>query len=65
MDVVGIRRIKARGVVAELQYPRTTIQRGYCSYTSGRGPAARAMRDAGNAGRGASPTTGKREGFSF
>jgi hypothetical protein len=31
----------------------------------GGGPAARAVRGAGNAGRGASPTAGKREGFSF
>jgi hypothetical protein len=30
-----------------------------------RGPAARAMRGAGNAGHRASPTAGKREGFSF
>jgi hypothetical protein len=32
---------------------------------SGRGPAARATRGTGNAGCGASPTTGKRECFSF
>jgi hypothetical protein len=31
----------------------------------GRGPAARAVRSAGNAGRRASSTAGKREGFSF
>jgi hypothetical protein len=31
----------------------------------GRGPAARAVRGAGNAGRGASPMAGKREGFFF
>jgi hypothetical protein len=41
--------------------------RGYCSRERerGRGPAARAVRGAGNAGRGASPTAGHREGFSF
>jgi hypothetical protein len=38
---------------------------GYCSYKRGRGPPARAVRGAGNAGRGASPTAGKRESFSF
>jgi hypothetical protein len=39
--------------------------RGYCSQVErGRGPAARAVRGAGNAGHGASPTSGKREGFS-
>jgi hypothetical protein len=31
----------------------------------GRGPAARAVRCARNAGRGASPTAVQREGFSF
>jgi hypothetical protein len=39
--------------------------RGYCSCERARGPAARAVRGAGNAGRRASPTAGKREGFSF
>jgi hypothetical protein len=38
---------------------------GYCSQLRDRGPAARAVRDAGNAGRGASPMAGKRERFSF
>jgi hypothetical protein len=36
-----------------------------CSRARGRGPIARAVRAAGNAGSGASPTAGKREGFSF
>jgi hypothetical protein len=40
--------------------------RGYCSRErETEGQAARAVRGAGNAGRGASPTAGKREGFSF
>jgi hypothetical protein len=61
MDVVGMGRIEEEERSGdELQYPR-----GYCSYKSGRGPAARAVRGAGNAGRRASPTAGKREGFSF
>jgi hypothetical protein len=62
MNVVGIRRRESRGATATdvLQYLM------YCSrHERGRGPAARAVRDAGNAGRGASPTAGKREGFSF
>jgi hypothetical protein len=55
----------------ELQYPAGLQYRGrqraggYCSRERGRGPAARAVRGAGNAGRGASPTAGKREDFSF
>jgi hypothetical protein len=65
MGVVGIGRIESRGAAAELQYPHATVPRGYCSRARGRGPAARAVRGAGNAGRGASPTAGKREGFSF
>jgi hypothetical protein len=61
MDVVGIERGESRGAAVELQYPRGTV------HTRERdgGPAARAMRGAGNAGRGASPTAGKREGISF
>jgi hypothetical protein len=55
-----------RGAAAELQYPRATVPRGYCSCErEARGPAARAVRGVGNTGRGASPTAGKREGFSF
>jgi hypothetical protein len=65
MDVVGIGRIESRGAAAELQYPRATVPRGYCSRARGGGPVARAVRGAGNAGRGASPTAGKRKGFSF
>jgi hypothetical protein len=62
--VVGIGRIEEEEsdgatVPAVLQY------RGYCSQLRGRGPAARALRGAGNAGRGASPMAGKREDFSF
>jgi hypothetical protein len=34
-------------------------------HVRGRGPAARAVRGAGNAGRGALPTADKREGFFF
>jgi hypothetical protein len=61
MDVVGMGRIEEEERSGgELQYPR-----GYCSCESGRGPAARDVRGAENTGRGASPTAGKREGFSF
>jgi hypothetical protein len=61
---VGIRRIEEEEsdgatVPAVLQY------RGYCSRLRGRGPAARAVRGAGNVGHGASPTAGKRKCFSF
>jgi hypothetical protein len=55
---VGIGRIE-RKRAAVLQY------RGYYSWLRGGGPAARAMRGPRNAVRGASPTAGKREGFSF
>jgi hypothetical protein len=52
MWVVGIERGESRG--------------GYCSCErEARGPVARAVRGAGNVGRRASPTAGKREGFSF
>jgi hypothetical protein len=58
--------IESRGATAELQYARATVPRGYCSWLErGRGLAARAVRGAGNTGRGASPTAGKRESFSF
>jgi hypothetical protein len=63
--VIGIERGKSRGAAAELQYPRCYNTHRYCSRERGGGPAARAVRCAGNAGRGASPTAGKREGFSF
>jgi hypothetical protein len=63
MDAVGIERGESRGAAAEVQYPRRYSTRGYCSRERGRGAAARAVRGAGNAGRGASPTAGKREGF--
>jgi hypothetical protein len=62
---IGIERRESRGAVAELQYPRATVPRGTVYARETRGPAARAVRGAGNAGRGASPTAGKREGFSF
>jgi hypothetical protein len=65
MDAVGIERGESRGAAAELQYPRATVPRVLFTSVRGRGPAARAVRGAGNAGRGASPTAGKREGFSF
>jgi hypothetical protein len=57
MDAVGIERRESREAAASYS------TRGYCSRE--RGTAARAVRGAGNAGRGASPTAGKREGFSF
>jgi hypothetical protein len=40
-----------------------TVPRGYCSRARGGGLAARSVRGAGNGGRGASSTAGKREGF--
>jgi hypothetical protein len=65
MWAVGIERGESREAAAELQCPCRYSTRGYCSHGRGRGPAARAVRSAGNASRGASPTAGKREGFSF
>jgi hypothetical protein len=67
MDAVVIERIEEeeRGAAAELQYPRATVPRILFTSARGRGSAARAVRSAENAGRGASPTVGKREGFSF
>jgi hypothetical protein len=64
MDAVGIERRESRErrrsySTRALQYPR-----GYCSRERDE-TAARAVRGAGNAGRGALPTAGKREGFSF
>ena len=52
---------------AALQYPRCNSTRGYCSRGGGcEGErAADRVGGAGNAGRGASPTVGKREGISF
>jgi hypothetical protein len=47
-----------RGAAAELQYNVVHARET-------RGPAASVVRGAGNAGHGASPTTGNREGFSF
>jgi hypothetical protein len=81
MDVVGIGRIESRkeGSGGGATVPAATVSRvlftreerccystsRYCSRERNGGPAARAVRGAGNAGRGASPTAGKREGFSF
>jgi hypothetical protein len=65
MDAVGIERGESRGTAVELQYPACYSTRGYCSRERDGGPAARAVRGDGNVGRGASPTAGKREGFSF
>jgi hypothetical protein len=65
IDVVGIGRRESREAAAELQYPRATVPRVLFTSARGRGPAARAVRCAGNAGRRASPMAGKREGFSF
>jgi hypothetical protein len=48
-----------------LQYPMALQFPWYCSRERGRGPTAKAVRSAGNADHGASPTAGKREGFSF
>jgi len=65
MAVVGIeivreRRWRATGP-AELQYLRGTVHRKRVA----RARAAAGVLGAGNAGRGASPTAGKREGISF
>jgi hypothetical protein len=67
MWAVGIERGESREapVAAALQCSRRYSNHGYGSRERGRGPAARAVRGAGNAGRGASSTAGKREGFSF
>jgi hypothetical protein len=68
MDVVGIERRESRGATATdaLQYPwHYSVRDTAHELERDRGPAARAVRCAENAGRGASPTTGKREGFSF
>jgi hypothetical protein len=58
-------RGESRGAVARATVPwrYSTMLLFMCE--RGRGPAARAVRGAGNAGRRASPTAGKREGFSF
>jgi hypothetical protein len=45
--------------------PRATVPGGTVHARETRGLAGRAVRGAGNAGRGASPMAGKREGFSF
>jgi hypothetical protein len=62
--VVGIGRIEEKES-GDATVPVVLQYHGYCSQLRGRGPAARAVRGAGNAGRGASPMAGKREGFSF
>jgi hypothetical protein len=68
MDAIGIERRESREAAATgaLQYRGATVPAGTVHVRErGRGLAARAVRDAGNASRGASPTAGKREGFSF
>jgi hypothetical protein len=60
MWAVGIERIEEE----EISGGAATVPAGTV-HVRGKGPAARAMRGAGNAGRGASPTAGKRKGFSF
>jgi hypothetical protein len=60
MDAVEIGRIEE-----EESGGATVPTRVLFTSARGRGAAARAVRGAGNAGRGASPTAGKREGFSF
>jgi hypothetical protein len=63
MDVVGIERREGGGATVPTRY---STRAGTVHVAERqRGPAARAVRGAGNAGRGASPTAGKREGFSF
>jgi hypothetical protein len=66
VDVVGIGRRESRRAAAEIQYRALQYHAGTVhELEADRGPAARAVRCAGNASRGASPTAGKREGFSF
>jgi hypothetical protein len=68
MDPVGIERRESRGATATdvIQYPRCYSVLGTVhELERDRGPAARAVRGTGNAGRRASPTAGKRKGFSF
>jgi hypothetical protein len=66
MDAVGLRGLRRkRGAAFRATVPACYNTRGYCSCERGGGPTARAMKGAGNAGRGAPPTAGKREGFSF
>jgi hypothetical protein len=47
--------VRVEGSGGEAKYPCAIVPRGYCSRARGRGPAARAVRGAGNAGRRASP----------
>jgi len=65
----GIERIveEEGAAAAAQQYPRCYSTNGYCSRGGGcEGERAAArVGGAGNAGRGASPTAGKREGISF
>jgi hypothetical protein len=62
MAVVGIEELRRKGGVAVLHYPRATVPR--VLFIQMRTAAARVL-GARNAGRGASPTAGKREGISF
>jgi hypothetical protein len=59
MWAVGIERLRGLRRVGG----GATVPARYCSHERGRGPAIRAMRGVGNAGRGALPTASKREGF--
>jgi hypothetical protein len=66
MDVVRIERIEEeeRGGGRSYSTRGATVAAGAVhALERGRGAAARAIRGAGNAGRRASPTAGKREGF--
>jgi hypothetical protein len=67
MDAVGIERRESSGAMAPdaLQSPPVLQCPLYCLRAGERGPAARAVRCAGNTGCGASPTAGKRESFFF
>jgi hypothetical protein len=60
------RELRRATATYALQYPVVLQYHGAVHVGErGRGPAARAVRGVGNAGRGASPTTDKREGFFF
>jgi hypothetical protein len=59
--LLGLGGLRRKRASAELQYRVRTVH----ELEADRGPVARAVRCARNAGCGASSTVGKREGFSF
>jgi hypothetical protein len=64
--LLGLGGLRRKRASAELQYRALQYRAGTVhELEADRGPTARAVRCAGNAGRGASSTVDKREGFSF